>query len=163
VNQHLELDFTFVGVAYRRTLSDRIPRVFRNPVPFTSQAYSQIRLFVPRRRLVYVEPGRRSAPGGSLGGIPGENVPLPGPAGAPPPPSPPSQGQTRIVVRQSDRWHPDDWDLLNQNWNLQLVPAMSPSILPILGRQPPLGNLPSYTLPDTSTLQETDLRWLSHH
>jgi hypothetical protein len=163
INALLELDFTFVGVVYRDTLDDRIPRVFRNPTPFDTQAYAQIRMFVPRRRLVHVPPSNPPPSGGTIGGIPGEPLPLPGPPGAPPPSAPSEPDELWMTVRQTRSWHEEQWDLLNQNWSLQLVPATSGSILEILSTSPGMDSMPTYTLPNMNGLSEADLQWLSHH
>lgn len=163
--QHLELDFTFVGVVYRETLSDKIPRVFRNPIAFDSQAYAEIRMFVPRRRLIRVRPGTSEAGTSPIGGIPGTPTSFqsrPQPTDQTEPPDP-DEDDLRITVRQSVGWNPEHWDLLNQHWGMQLVPATSPSILGILSKQPAINNLPAYNLPDLSGLSEVDLQWLSHH
>jgi hypothetical protein len=161
INQHLELDFTFVGVAYRDGLAERIPRIFRNSINTDAQAYTQIRLFVPRPRLIHVVPGSEPPREGPIGGIPGESLPIPGRTPVTPPPS--GESEVRVTVRQSTAWHENDWDLLNQNWTLQLVPATSPGIPRILSTQPLINGLPEYQLPDLSSLSDSDFQWLSHH
>ena len=159
-HEHLEQDWTFVGVVYRDRMTDQIPRVFRNPVASDTQAYSQVMIFVPQRRLVLWRPGTTQT-GGTIGGVPGERLPLPGPGGGTT--SPPNTGFLAETVRQSGRYFPEHWDLLNQPWAMQLVPAVSPSIGEILSTHPYVNAIPAYELPNLRTMNESDLQWLSHH
>lgn len=166
LNTHLETDFMFVGVVYREQLSDRVPGVFHNPIETDTQAYAQIMMFVPRRRLIKVYPGGRNRGGsGTLGGVPGDPLILPGPPAAPPPPStPPEDGQQPwIVVRQSGGYYPERWDLINQNWTMQLVPATTESIPAILSTPPYVNGTDGIETPELNSLTAEDLRWLSHH
>jgi hypothetical protein len=168
VNEHLEGDFMFVGVVYRQQMSSMVPGVFRNPVDSDTQAYSQIMMFVPRRRLVKVYPGSGVAGGGgTIGGVPGEPLPLPGP-GTPEPPPPPQDPdengeQPWTIAYQSSVWHPHDWNLINQNWAMQLVPATTRTIPAILSTPPEINGVTGFETPNLFSLTEEDLRWLSHH
>jgi len=163
VNGHLEGDFMFVGVVYRQQLSSLVPGVFRIPIGTDTQAYSQIMMFVPRRRLIKVYPGSGSS-GGTLGGVPGEGIPRP----VPPAPtiSPPSGSggpNSWSIGYQPGGWYPHDWNLINQNWTMQLVPATT-SVLPaILSTPPDINGVTGFDTPDLLSLSEEDLRWLSHH
>lgn len=160
-HRHLEQDFTFVGVVYRNRLTDQIPRIFRNPIDSDTQAYAQILMFVPRRRLLLA--GSSSQPtGGNVGGVPGDPIPLPSPTGGSNPGTPATPGPL-VTVRQSAAYHPQRWDLINQNWSLQLAPASSASLAEILSTQPYVNNMPVYRLPNLRALDENDLQWLSHH
>lgn len=169
VNEHLERDFMFVGVVYCEKLSDRVPGVFRNPVETDIQAYSQIMMFVPRRRLIKVYPGSYHNGPGTFGGVPGDPISLPGPpTPAPPPPPPPSgpedeQHPPWVVVRQSGSRYPERWDLIGQNWTTQLVPANVSSLPAILSTSPYVNGVDGFELPDLYSLTVEDLRWLSHH
>jgi hypothetical protein len=168
VNSHLEGDFMFVGVVYRQQLSNMVPGVFRNPIDSDTQAYSQIMMFVPRRRLVKVYPGSGESGGtGTIGGVPGERLPLPGPGtpAPPPPPADPDENgeQPWTIAYQSEYWHPHDWNLINQKWTMQLVPATTPSIPAILSTPPEINGVTGFVTPELFSLNEDDLRWLSHH
>lgn len=167
VNTHLEGDFMFVGVVYRQQLNNMAPGVFRNPVDADTQAYSQIMMFVPRRRLVKVYPGSAVPDSGTIGGVPGERVPLPGSPtpDAPPPPRDPDENNDRpwVLVYQSGSWYPHDWNLINQNWVVQLAPATSSSIPAILSTPPEINGVTGFDTPNLSTLSVEDFRWLSHH
>ncbi|MDP6468373.1 MAG: pilus assembly protein TadG-related protein [Pirellulaceae bacterium] len=68
-----------------------------------------------------------------------------------------------IVRRQSGRWFPSRWDLVTQNWTVQLTPATSSSIPEILSLQPYVNHMPAFELPDLTPLTSEDLQWLSHH
>jgi hypothetical protein len=164
VNEHLETDFMFVGVVYRDRMTDKVPGVFRNPVEPDSQAYSQIMMFVPRRRLIKVYPGTGRRGGGTIGGVPGDPIELPGPNDAPPPRDPEDDDQQLWdVVRQSAGWHSENWNLINQNWTMQVVPATTSSIPAILSTPPYVNGVVGYETPDLFSLTDEDLPWLSHH
>ena len=140
VNEHLERDFMFVGVVYDDRLQDRVPGVFQNPLAADAQAYSQIMMFVPRRRLIKVYLGPDRDPSG-------RDVEEP----------------DAVVVRQSRAWYATDWNLLTQNWNTQLVPATTSSLFAILSTPPYVNGVDGYDVPDLYSLTEDDVRWLSHH
>jgi hypothetical protein len=61
------------------------------------------------------------------------------------------------------------WDLFTQNWTFRIVPAMHPNIGLILQTQPMLPGVPSsavsrtWTLPDLSNVDATDLRRITTH
>jgi hypothetical protein len=167
VNAHLESDFMFVGVVYRRQLANLVPGVFQNPIRSDTQAYSQIMLFVPRRRLIKAYPSTVTPETGTIGGVPGERIPLPGPRtpAAPPPPRDPDEDveQPWTIVYQSEHWYPHDWNLINQNWTMQLVPATTSTIPAILSTRPEINGVTGFDTPDLRSLTEEDFRWLSHH
>ncbi len=63
---------------------------------------------------------------------------------------------------------PTGWDLTNQSWRVQLVPATHPALLTILRTQPTFSGddqLPTQEveLPDLSGVSEDDLLMISHH
>ena len=126
--QHLEQQFMFVGVVYREKLRNYIPGVFKNPMPSDTVAYSQVSVFVPRRRLVQLWiPNNPSAPWGS------RHLTLP-------------------VGRQSRGWFPEHWDLVNQNWTTQLTPGTAPCIPAILSTPPNINNVSTSQLPDRKSV-----------
>lgn len=138
-------------------------------------------------------PSSSGGPGDTGGGIPGEQIPIPigglrGPVGAMRGPSTtawqagpgsddpgsddPGSDQDDatddeerpwIVRRQSGQWFPSTWDLVTQNWTVQLTPATSGAIPEILSLQPYVNHMPAYVLPDLTSLSSEDLQWLSHH
>lgn len=167
VNSHLEADFMFVGVVYRQQLNDMVPRVFHNPIGSDTQAYSQIMLFVPRRRLIKVYPGSSSPSQGTIGGVPGQGLPLPGPPtpDTPPPPRDPDEVDDPpwTIGYQSRSWYPHDWDLVNQNWTTQLVPATTSALTTVLSTPPEVNGVTGFVTPDLLSLDREDLRWISHH
>jgi hypothetical protein len=130
-NQYLEDYFMFVGVAYWPKLEEILPGLFRNPTVADSQTFAQVMLFVPQPRLV--KGWRRIGDEGDgsvdLGGVPGDMVELPGDRQ---PPDPGTDWEW-YVVRQG---RPRHWDLLNQNWTCQLVPATAESVVEILQSDP---------------------------
>ena len=61
---------------------------------------------------------------------------------------------------------PTHWDLWNQNWSFQLVPATSPSVGPILSTTPTTpyaAGLASFQLPNLSAVGSDDVRRLTTH
>lgn len=156
LNPHLEQDFMFVGVVYREKLPDLIPRIFRNPLATDRQAYSQIMLYVPRRRLVWIQPGVTASGAMSMGGVPGQTLTFGGSGGGMPAGPP-------YVGRQFAAPHPEGWDLITQNWSTQLVPATTSS-LPAILSTPPVGFASAtVTTPNLSELTDQDIQWISHH
>ena len=157
-NLHLDRFFTFVAVAYWKKLPEMMPGVFENPTASDSQAYAEVRLFVPRSRLVWIwhRPGASSQP---IGGVPGDFPSMPG---LDEPGSPDEYGPGAwIVGRQSV---PTQWDLINQHWTCQLVPATQSSLCDILQTQPPpdAGNQ-DFVLPNLGGLDSEDLGRISPH
>lgn len=159
-NDYLEQDFMFVSVVYQPRSSDWMPGVFHNPAGFDRQAFAQVSLFVPRRRLIRVVPGQGDPSPTSLGGVPGGVIIMPpNPVPQPPPPGLPNW----VVVRQHGNWHPDGWNLVTQNWNAQLVPATAGQLGPILASAPYTSSMPATSLASWQTLSPADLGNLTHH
>lgn len=160
---HLREDFTLLGVVYWGKSPEMgrgiFHRIFHNPLGSDLVAYAEVRLFVPRRRLEWrrVRPVRPRYP---IGGVPGEfrdlpDADQPGPGGA--------DGEGRwIVTRQPVPTH---WDLLNQHWTCQLVPATQPELTTILQTPPPLAAFADedITLPDLGGLTTEDITRISPH
>ncbi len=137
IQQNLESDYTFVGVVYREKISNRIPGIFSNPVVADTQAFCETRMFVPTRRLLH--PHYRRPEGIYL-----------------------EDGYYLewYIPREGV---PIGWDLFNQNWTTQIVPATSGSIPQILSTSPKLPNVDSIKLPDLRGLDADQFRQLNHH
>jgi len=158
-NAHLDQYFSFLGVVYWNQVPALMPRLFRNPTESDALAYAEVRVFVPRRRLVW---HRITTGGGSstnIGGVPGEMPTLPDE-------NPPEGGGTSesywVVGRE---WVPDDWTLLNQRWSCQLVPATTPALAAILQTVPPLPAFvgENVALPNLGSLSSEDIGRISTH
>ena len=122
--------------------------------------YAAVRMFIPQRRLVWRHIVPSASPGISIGGMPGDLPNLPGTA-SPAPPSTP-QNSYWIVAREDLS---TEWDLLNQNWSCQLVPAVQPALATILQTQP---DLPAFSgsnlkMPNLSGVSGSDIRAISTH
>lgn len=164
-NRHLEQNFTFVGVAYWRKGPQLLPGLFRNPMENDAVAYAEVRVFIPRRRLVWRWHGGGGGGGGGgipIGGVPGEfptlssvGDPGPGTGGRDGP------GYWR-VGRQGVPTH---WDLLNQHWTCQLAPATQSSLTTILQTVPPLPSFggEDFVLPNLGNLGPQDIGLISPH
>ena len=134
-NDHMDEEFTFLAVVSRRHIPEISPGLFQNPLGRRQVTYAAARVFVPRRRLIWTSFGTGSGGGGRVpvGGVPGdygnEIFSDPGDGVIP--------GERRWrVVRQNV---PTQWDLFNQSWTAQLVPATQaivPSIVQIGMAQP---------------------------
>jgi len=140
-NEHLDQDFTFLAVVYRRKLPEMVPKLFHNPMKneLLAQendmlAYAAVRMFVPRQRLVW-QSYRQGQPSDSipLGGVPGEFLDS---SVSSEPPSPGNEERDRWVVGRQGV--PTHWDLLNQHWTCQLVPAAISNLSTILQTPPPV-------------------------
>lgn len=155
-NAYLEQDFMFVGVVYRRPLVEWLPGLFHNPLDSSAQAYAQVMLFVPKPRLAK---GRRTdppPPGNiNLGGVPGDTINIPQSSAAPPPAG---GGDEWFVYREN---RPMRWDLLNQNWTVQLVPAEAESLVAILQTAP--SSASDLRVPNLGGLSSADFRKINTH
>ncbi len=167
--EELQRDYMYVAVAYANPLEEKSPRIFQNPLGASSQAYSQVFLFIPRRRLIKIfEDGTITGEGATnFGGVPGQQLELPAPPRNQPEAEPagePDPEQDFLVGRQSGSAYPTEWNLLSQNWTTQLAPATAPAIPAILSEQPYLdGSMSEIRTPDLRTMDDTDLPWVSHH
>lgn len=133
VNAYLERDFQFLAVVYGRHLRDYGPRVFRNPLPQLSDAltFAEVALFLPQPRSYRVGP-RVPDPDVGLGGTFGFDSGLTLPVEPPPAPVAPEEERWAL---ENWPWH---WDLLNQNWMVQLVPATARNVPSVLQTPPPV-------------------------
>ena len=52
-NEYIDQEYMFVGVAYWNSMPERLPGLFQNPLDADDLTYAQIRLFIPRNRLIY--------------------------------------------------------------------------------------------------------------
>jgi len=150
-------DYTFVAVAYWKKRPVALARVFDSPVEGDQTAFAQVRLFVPRSRLVWIwhRPNWSPTP---IGGVPGEFRTLPGETD---PGGPRGEGRW-IVGRQGV---PTSWNLLNQHWTCQLVPATGPNLEVILQTLPPLPEFADadIQLPSLGPLTNDDITQISIH
>lgn len=160
LDAYIDRDFHFVGVAYRRHRNELGPGLFSNPLALNSDAmtFAQARLFIPRprKRLNFVSNNPNSEIG--LGGTYGftSSIEL-------------SRGEVTPATRPDpfdERWGlegwPTHWDLLNQNWMVQLVPATTPTLNSILAANPG-GELEGFRPPDFSGADSRTLKRINHH
>lgn len=160
--EELARDYTFVGVAYWHRMPELLPGLFRTPTAGDAIACAEARVFIPRRRLVWLAYSPSSSPSLTpIGGVPGDFPTLP-PEGEPAPPAAGGEGGY-TVERQPDR--SEAWDLFNQNWTAQLVPVTHPSVVAILQMAPPLPAFvrEGYRLPSLAGLSAEDLARLNTH
>jgi hypothetical protein len=143
-----------------------MPGLFSNPMESDSQAYAQVMVFVPEPRLVKKR-GRRcdspSRPDVNIGGVPGDLVSFP--ATDETDPIDPEEESEWVVCRQG---RPRHWDLLNQNWTCQLVPATASGLVDILqtdprGMSPVIDTQLELRLPNLAGLDADMVRKLSTH
>jgi hypothetical protein len=129
-NAGLELDYMFVGVAYRARVIPAAPNLFTDSLAADNQAYAQGMLFVPRPRIVatWID----------------------------------QQGRLRAIPHNVPR----HWDLWNQNWSFQLVPATAAGVGPILSTQPLTpysAGVQNLQLPNLGSASPADLRRVTSH
>lgn len=124
-NQHIDDDYHFLVVIYRDHVKESGPGVFRNPLKSNSDAmaFSQFRLFLPRPRWRREPP---LVPPQGLGGSFGFSSQIPAR----------QQPDPNNNLWYLENWPTHHWDVFNQNWTVQLVPATSEIILPILQTEP---------------------------
>jgi hypothetical protein len=169
----LESDYRFIGVCYWPPLTPMASTVFPNPkrqgnqgaVP-ADQTFAAVSMYMPRNRLVwtYVNGGGGGTPPTPIGGVPGDPINLPGTGNN-------NGGNNNNgvglweVVRQGN---PTDWTLLNQNWTLKLVPAVSTvntNMVAILQTPPPAiaAGAQALPLPSLGNLSIQDWNQLNSH
>ena len=148
--------FTFLGVVYWNQTPQLLPGLYRSPVASDALAYAEVRVFVPSSRLVW----RASVPvppgGPPMGGVPGYQWPTP----------------NSTATAGPATWGPGrqhgvnlDWNLWNQHWTCQIVPATHLMASTILQTSPPvsmLGQSPP-TLPNLAGVNADDLAQINHH
>ena len=117
-NTHLDEDFTFLAVVSRRHIPEISPGLFRNPLGEEQVTFAAARMFIPRRRLIWrrIGPGRNSRRY-SVGGVPGDY----GDVAFTDAPIDTDPGEYHWKVDRQGV--PTEWDLFNQSWTAQLVPA----------------------------------------
>ncbi len=152
---HLEREFAFVGVVYSPHLEEHLPGLYANALDADQQAMAQVLLFIPTARLVWRPPPssqRNQLPGG----VPGDIIAL---LDEPEEANPDDRPR---VVRQNRPMH---WDLLNQNWTVQLVPAQTPRLREIVQAQPnvPWMNDVPLRLPRLDQVTNDEFRMLNNH
>jgi hypothetical protein len=156
-NQHLDQYFSFASVVYWAKTPQMLPGLFRDPIDGDALTYAQVRLFVPRRRIVWhwYDPTPTDPIAGNIGG---HDVPLP-------PPDDPvatvDNGPGRWVMAREPGIS-EEWNLLNQHWTVQLVPATMPTLAEILQTVPPVPGT-SVRLPSLGGLTTEDITRISPH
>jgi len=170
-NEYLEDNFVFVGVVYWGKLPEMMPGLYRNPSDSDQIAYAAASVFVPEPRLVW----RWHGPGGGgvripVGGVPGDFPDITYDDQAGPPPD--GEG-TWSVIRQyrgqerhfRPEWKARTWNLLNQRWTCQLVPATQASLAEILQTRPPVpyAGGEDIVLPNLGGLGSRDIQRISPH
>ncbi len=154
-NSHLDRDFTFVAVVYRRRLPEMLPGLFTNPLASDATAYAQARVFVPRPRLVWWLPPPSPY---YVGGLPGEFPTLP--SG----PDEPQEEQPRRWSIERQPFVSDAWDLVNQHWTAGLVPATTPNLVKVLQTNPPAELVDEeVSVPNLEELSTQDVVRISPH
>ncbi len=106
-NDYIEDEYHFIGVAYWNNAPELLPGAFVNPRDADDVAFAQVRLYIPRNRLIW-DP--------TIAIEPTVDDPFP------------------EIYRQSATAY---MSLLNQRWTVQLVPATSRAITGILEGGPP--------------------------
>jgi hypothetical protein len=174
--QTLQRHYTYISVVYWKKLPEMLPGLFKNPLDADDQAFAEVHLFIPRKRLAWVRVPPPSQPAQTpLGGVPGQTAYAPptqssGTSGggggashwvvgrvmAAEPPNDPRLGGPGLV---------GDWNLLNQSWDCQLAPVTQPALATILQTNPDLPGFTSgeYKLPNLGGLSSEELQQISPH
>ena len=151
----LEREFHWLGIAYRSHMRASLPGLYRNRMIADDQAFAEIAMFIPRPRLLNYRP-QMPPPGGLYGGVPGDSGPSPGPGQ-----SGPSLGANRQIWWVQWEGTSRSWDLLNQNWTVQLVPATTASLAALLSTQPP--GMAGVRVPSLQNFAPQDLQRVNMH
>jgi hypothetical protein len=152
-------EYVFLGVAYWNKLPEMMPKIFQNPTANSAVTFAEVRLFVPRQRLVwqYVNATGGGGPGPTpLGGVPGDFLDLPPANSAPPTVASGVAGQWQV----GREGVPTTWDLLTQRWTCQLAPATHPALATILQTSPSSAGV---TPPNLGSLNSDEIGQISAH
>ena len=72
-NASLEKHYIYISVVYWKKLPEFAPGLFKNPLEADAQAFAEVHLFIPRKRLAWVQLPPASPPTQTpLGGVPGQ-------------------------------------------------------------------------------------------
>jgi hypothetical protein len=129
-NDVLDLDYMFVGVAYRGKVVPAAPNLFTDSLAADNEAFAQGMLFVPRPRIIWYWTDTYGV---------------------------------QHAIRQRV---PQHWDLWNQNWSFQLVPATVASTGLILSEQPQTpfaAGVTNLQLPNLRNVDPADIRRVTTH
>jgi hypothetical protein len=147
-------NFTFLAVTYWGKVPELAAGLYHSPIESDALGFAQLRIFVPASRLTWHKSQPSTPP-----------IPMGGPPGYQWPPDPSSSSGPAT-------WFPDrqagvitDWNLWNQHWTCQLVPAAHPIVTTILQTPPPIaapGQNP-ITTPNLSGVSPMDLEQISQH
>ncbi len=155
--------FTFLGVTTWPKAVELIPGLFQNPIPGDSIAFAECRVLVPTSRLVWVQPVPPPPPF-PMGGAPRYQWPS-----SPAPPSGAAMWQPGrqpgVEMNPINGWPaPQQWNLFNQHWTCQLVPAGSscdPTLASTEAGQ--VVAILQYFVPGLSGLKSEHLQQISYH
>jgi hypothetical protein len=183
-NAYLEKDFMFVGVVYRQPMQETFPGLFVNPLtgvsgsnttststfggassssgsggsPVNAMTFAQVSLFIPRPRMWLSQSYQSQQDQLQLGGTWGWD-------GGPPSRKEDEPGGQPVQtddVWVGENW-PNHWDLWNQNWMTQLVPATADSVVQILQTPPPTQAIPNARVLSLGGVTSSDLRRVNTH
>ena len=113
--------YTFITVVYWKKLPEMMPGLFHNPLEADAQAFAEVHVFIPRKRLELVRPEQQTSSRTSLGGVPGEIAYVGSSGGSQ---SSSSNGTSQWEVGRVGG--PSIWNLWNQSWDCQLAPVTAP-------------------------------------
>ena len=137
-NAYLDEYFTFIGVVYWGRLPEMAPLALNNPITDTdgesadAMAFAQVRVFIPRCRLMYWldNPTGRNE---SIDGVPGEIVQISARGGLGGEVNGTSQSVWRV---RREPGASEEWSLFNQRWTAQLVPTTTENLAMVLQTEP---------------------------
>lgn len=158
-NAELQRDYMFVGVVYAEQVPQILPGLFRHPAQSNAMCFTQVILFVPQRRLIKIYPDSQGDVAENFGGAPGDIITFDGRQF---PQTQPDTPQEWFVGRQRT---PTQWNLLNQNWTVKLMPARATRLPEILQSQPQVPGFPGDQIrpPRFPGLSVDDIRQVNTH
>lgn len=138
INQYIDANFNFLGVAYRSPITETSPGMFKNrlvtsPSGADPVAFAEVSVFIPR-------PRHRCCPWAW-----------------------PVYTQNGISwAHHIDNW-PTEWNLINQNWTTQLMPVVSDNLIPILQSPMTQQFVQGYQPPNLGGLTPQQIRQVNTH
>jgi len=159
-NSGLQRDYTFVGVVYANQVPQILPGLFRHPAQSDAMCFTQIMLFIPQPRLIKIYRNQQGDSVENYGGVPGEIIEF----DARQYPQPPANADEEEWYVGRERV-PTQWDMRNQNWTVQLMPARASRLATILQTQPQVPGFPGDQIqpPRFPGLTADDVRHVNTH
>ncbi len=138
INQYIDANFNFLGVAYRSPIAETSPGMFKNRLVTSPSAsnpvgFAEVSVFIPR-------PRHRCCPWAW-----------------------PVYTQNGVSwAHNRDNW-PTEWNLINQNWTAQILPVVSDNLISVLQSPMTQQFVQGYQPPNLGSVTPQQIRQVNTH